>query len=60
MASLPMAVRVKVSSLSTGVDFKGGYHFSGKPEEIFEKFFGSSNPFEQICGKRDGVVELIR
>jgi hypothetical protein len=32
------------------IDFKGGYHFSGKPEEVFEKFFGSSNPFEQICG----------
>jgi hypothetical protein len=23
----------------------GGYRFSGKTNEIFEKFFGTSNPF---------------
>lgn len=26
-------------------DFKGGYHFSGEPEKIFETFFGTDNPF---------------
>ena len=26
-------------------DLKGGYRFSGNPEEIFESFFGTSNPF---------------
>lgn len=25
---------------------KGGYRFGGNPEEIFEKFFGASNPFQ--------------
>ena len=24
---------------------KGGYRFSGNIDEIFEKFFGTSNPF---------------
>jgi DnaJ family protein B protein 13 len=23
----------------------GGYHFSGNPEEIFEKFFEKTNPY---------------
>jgi len=27
---------------------KGGYRFSGNPDEIFEKFFGINNPFAQI------------
>lgn len=27
------------------LDLKGGYTFAGNPEEIFEKFFGTSNPF---------------
>ncbi|EAR85350.2 DnaJ (Hsp40) family B protein (macronuclear) [Tetrahymena thermophila SB210] len=27
---------------------KGGYRFGGNPEEIFEKFFGAMNPFQQI------------
>jgi len=27
---------------------KGGYRFSGNPDEIFEKFFGTNNPFAQI------------
>lgn len=26
-------------------NFKGGYRFSGNSLEIFEKFFGTSNPF---------------
>lgn len=25
--------------------FKGGYHFSGEPEKIFETFFGTDDPF---------------
>lgn len=25
--------------------FKGGYRFSGNTLEIFEKFFGTNNPF---------------
>ena len=27
------------------LDLKGGYRFAGNPEEIFERFFGTSNPF---------------
>lgn len=26
------------------LEFKGGYNFSGNTYEIFEKFFGTSNP----------------
>ena len=29
---------------------KGGYRFGGNPEEIFEKFFGTNNPFSQLFG----------
>lgn len=29
-------------------NFKGGYRFGGNPEEIFEKFFGSNNPFAHL------------
>ncbi|CAD8052917.1 unnamed protein product [Paramecium primaurelia] len=29
-------------------NLKGGYSFAGNPEEIFEKFFGTSNPFAQL------------
>ena len=25
--------------------FKGGYHFSGEPEKIFETFFGTNDPY---------------
>ncbi|EGR31575.1 hypothetical protein IMG5_106680 [Ichthyophthirius multifiliis] len=27
---------------------QGGYRFGGNPEEIFEKFFGTNNPYQQI------------
>ena len=27
------------------IELIGGYSFAGNPEEIFEKFFGCSNPF---------------
>lgn len=29
-------------------NFRGGYRFGGNPEEIFEKFFGSNNPFAHL------------
>jgi len=32
------------------VDLKGGYRFAGNPEEIFERFFGSTNPFASLIG----------
>lgn len=32
------------------LDFKGGYRFGGNPEEIFEKFFGTNNPFASLIG----------
>jgi hypothetical protein len=28
--------------------FAGGYTFNKKPEEVFEEFFGGSNPFTGI------------
>lgn len=34
----------------TLIDFKGGYRFGGNPEEIFEKFFGTNNPFSNLIG----------
>jgi len=37
--------------------FKGGYRFGGNPEEIFEKFFGSNNPFAYIIDNK-GDEEL--
>lgn len=36
--------KLKEGFFSQG-NLKGGYRFGGNPEEIFEKFFGSSNPF---------------
>ena len=32
------------------LDLKGGYRFAGNPEEIFERFFGTSNPFASLIG----------
>lgn len=29
-------------------NWKGGYRFSGNPEDIFEKFFGSRNPYDPL------------
>lgn len=29
-------------------DMKGGYHFAGNPEEIFEEFFGTNNIFSVL------------
>jgi len=28
------------------MEFKGGYHFSGEPEKIFNAFFGTCNPYD--------------
>jgi hypothetical protein len=41
---------MEVSLISDPIDLKGGYSFAGNPEEIFEKFFGTSNPFAQLIG----------
>jgi len=32
---------------------KGGYHFAGNPEEIFEEFFGTSNIFSSLLDEKD-------
>ena len=37
-------VEIKGSKKNPG-NPKGGYRFSGSTKEIFEKFFGTSNPF---------------
>jgi DnaJ family protein B protein 13 len=39
--------KLKEGFFSKG-NLKGGYRFGGNPEEIFEKFYGSNNPFAQI------------
>lgn len=44
---------MEVTSLIDFIDLKGGYSFAGNPEEIFEKFFGTSNPFAQLIGIND-------
>mgnify|MGYP001807907587 CR=1 FL=1 len=36
---------MEVKNILIIIDLKGGYSFAGNPEEIFEKFFGTSNPF---------------
>lgn len=36
--------KLKEGFFSQG-NLKGGYRFSGNPDEIFEKFFGTNNPF---------------
>jgi len=38
-------------------NFKGGYRFGGNPEEVFEKFFGTNNPFAYIIDNK-GDEEL--
>jgi DnaJ family protein B protein 13 len=38
-------------------NFKGGYRFGGNPEQIFEKFFGSTNPFANLVDN-EGKEEL--
>jgi len=38
-------------------NFKGGYRFGGNPEEVFEKFFGTINPFSYLIDKK-GDEEL--
>ena len=40
------------------VDLKGGYRFAGNPEEIFESFFGTSNPFAQLISGEDNGSPL--
>lgn len=34
-------------------EMKGGYHFAGNPEEIFEEFFGTSNIFSALLEEKD-------
>lgn len=36
---------LKTGVPETATKFKGGYRFSGCTNEIFENFFGTSNPF---------------
>lgn len=41
---------------------KGGYRFSGNIDEIFEKFFGTSNPFTitlDALGNQVSALELV-
>lgn len=47
---------MEVINLFYIVDLKGGYTFSGNPEVVFEKFFGTSNPFAQLIGN---LLKLI-
>ena len=39
------------------VTFKGGYHFSGEPEKIFETFFGTDDPYSIL---NDWSLESLR
>lgn len=40
--------------------FKGGYHFSGEPEKIFEAFFGTCNPFDILNDKsQENLKEML-
>ena len=41
----PMAKGVSNPTTHLSPEFKGGYKFGGNTFEIFEKFFGSANPF---------------
>lgn len=34
-------------------EMKGGYHFAGNPEEIFEEFFGTSNIFSALLDEKN-------
>jgi hypothetical protein len=34
------------------LEMRGGYKFAGNSYEIFEKFFGTSNPFTEIIEGR--------
>ncbi len=39
---------------------RGGYRFSGNIEEIFEKFFGTNNPFTiTLDGNRNDIIIFI-
>lgn len=39
--------------------FKGGYHFSGEPEKIFESFFGTSDPYVILNDKSKANLKEI-
>ena len=38
---------------------KGGYRFSGKIDEIFEKFFGTSNPFTITLDEKGNQISAL-
>lgn len=46
------AEKLKDGFFSDG-DMKGGYHFAGNPEEIFEEFFGTQNIFSALLEEKD-------
>jgi len=40
--------------------FSGGYHFSGEPEKIFIKFFGTNDPFSIINDRsKENLKEIL-
>ena len=44
----------------TNGDMKGGYHFAGNPEEIFEEFFGTNNIFSALLNEdKDNLGTML-
>lgn len=40
--------------------FQGGYHFSGEPEKIFYKYFGSHDPYVILNDKsREDLKKIL-
>lgn len=42
-----------------GNSFNGGYSYHGNPLEIFSKFFGTNNPFEEAYGEAGKIERLF-
>ncbi len=38
------------------LELKCAYAFQGNPEKIFEKFFGTLDPYAQIYGKFEKII----
>ena len=42
------------------MEFKGGYHFSGEPEKIFQTFFGTSDPYSILNDQsKENLREML-
>ena len=59
-SGVPPAVPLEKATKKKPSIVKGGYRFSGNIDEIFEKFFGTSNPFTITLDDKGNQISALQ